>query len=216
MADERPRRDDPDRFLEIYMRDQLALGIGWRELSRRAALRNRGTALGDALEEVRRGIAGDVYLFERLMRSLGFSPSKVKNALIVVGERLARLKPNGRLVRHSPLSRFEELDALIMGIDGKVTLWTTLRDDARLAERVPRLDFDELIARARSQRSTLQPHHRWAARRAFATSSSSARGGRSAARRTPEAEENDVLVDLTSEQSFPASDAPSFWARGST
>jgi hypothetical protein len=216
VGDERPRRGDPDRFLEIYMRDQLALGIGWRELSRRAALRNRGTALGDALEEARRGIAGDVYLFERLMRSLGFAPSKVKNALAVVGERLARLKPNGRLVRHSPLSRFEELDALLMGIDGKVTLWTTLRDEAGLAERLPSLDFDELLARARSQRSTLEPHHRWAARRAFATPSSSVRSGRSATERTRDAEETDVLVDLTSEQSFPASDAPSFWARGST
>jgi hypothetical protein len=43
----------------------------------------------------------------------------VKVALAVGAERLGRLKPNGRLVRYSPLSRFVELDILAMGIEGK-------------------------------------------------------------------------------------------------
>lgn len=80
-------------------------------------------------------------MFERIMRSLGIEPSKAKKALARVCERAARFKLNGRLVRHSPLSRFEELDVLVMGFDGKVTLWTALRDGARLGERRPWVDF---------------------------------------------------------------------------
>ena len=147
------------------------------------------------------------------MRSLGVAPSKTKTALARVGQRAARFKLNGRLVRHSPLSRFEELDVLIIGIDGKVTLWTTLRDGARLGERLPWVDFGELIDRAHSQRATLEPFHRSAARDALAP--------RKRVHRTPPPapgdgmptqEQLDHLVDEASEQSFPASDAPSYWA----
>ena len=41
-----------DRFLRIYLRDQLAMGIGWRELARRAARNNNGT---DAFDPAPRG-----------------------------------------------------------------------------------------------------------------------------------------------------------------
>ena len=47
------------KYLGIYLNDQLALGVGWRELARRAAGANRGTPLGDALAEVAREIAED-------------------------------------------------------------------------------------------------------------------------------------------------------------
>jgi hypothetical protein len=45
-----------------------------------------------------------------------------------------------------------------MGIEGKKLLWTTLRDLAGLADRLPDIDFDELIRRAEQQRRTLEPH----------------------------------------------------------
>lgn len=158
-----------DRFLRIYLRDQLALGVAWRELATRAAQNNRGNPAGDALEQVRRGITGDVQTFQGIMRALGVAPSGPKNVLAMLGERAARLKLNGRVVRYSPLSRFEELDALIVVIDGKVTLWTTLRDGAGLGSRLPGIDFDALIERARVQRALLEPHHRQAASTALAT-----------------------------------------------
>src|SRR5215212_757921 len=59
-----------NRYLHIYMNDQLALGIGWRELARRAQRSNEGTELGDVLTHVGQGIAEDVETFERIMRQL--------------------------------------------------------------------------------------------------------------------------------------------------
>jgi hypothetical protein len=91
------------------------------------------------------------------MRRIGVRESRVKPGLAVVAERLGRLKLNGRLRGYSPLSRFEELDALAMGIEGKKILWQNLRDGAGLAARVPDVDFDGLIARAGGQRAELEP-----------------------------------------------------------
>ena len=158
---------DGDRLLRIYMTDQLALGVLWREIARRARDSSNGTAEGAALERVAAGISEDVELFEQMMRRLGFSTRTPKALLAVVAERIGRLKLNGRIVSRSPLSRFEELDFLVMGIDGKVVLWQNLRDGAGLAARLPDINFDRLIERARSQRAALEPFHAQAAREAL-------------------------------------------------
>jgi hypothetical protein len=51
-------------------------------------------------------------------------------------EKAGRLKLNGELLGYSPLSRLEELEALSLGVEGKLALWTALRrthgDDPRL------------------------------------------------------------------------------------
>ena len=156
-----------DRLLRIYMSDQLALGVLWREIARRAHRAAGETPEGAALGDVAAGIAEDVVTFRQIMRRLGFSTRTPKNAMAIVAERLCRLKLNGRLVSRSPLSRFEELDFLVMGIDGKVVLWQNLRDGAGLGRRLPDVDFDRLIERARRQRSELEPFHAQAARDAL-------------------------------------------------
>lgn len=154
-------------FLGIYLRDQLAMGIAWRELARRAARNNDGTEFGAAVGRVATGIAEDVATFREIMRRLEISTNPVKTGLAFAAERVARLKLNGRLRSYSPLSRFEELDFLAMGIDGKKLLWTTLRDLAGLGARLPDVDFDELIRRAESQRAELEPFRARAGTEAF-------------------------------------------------
>jgi len=149
-----------DRFLRIYMNDQLAAGVLWRELARRAERNNASTEVGEALGRVARAIAEDVETFAGLMDRLALSRSRVKPAAAIAVERVGRLKLNGRLRSYSPLSRFVELDALVMGIEGKKILWENLRDGAGLARRLPDVDFDELIARAGRQRDELEPHRR--------------------------------------------------------
>lgn len=158
-------------YLGIYLKDQLALGIAWRELAKRAARNNKGSALGAVLDQVATAIAEDVETFRTLMRRLDVSPDPIRNAAVTVAERVGRLKPNGRLLRYSPLSRFSELEFLTMGIDGKKQLWTTLRDLAGLAERLPDVDFDALVARAEQQRADLEPFRADAGREAFVRAS---------------------------------------------
>src|SRR3954454_19125347 len=149
-----------DRLLGIYMNDQLAAGVLWRETARRAHRNNRGTDADEALGRVATAIAEDVRTFERMMDRLGLQRSRVKPALAVAAEHAGRLKLNGRLLSYSPLSRFVELDFLAMGIEGKKILWATLRASAGLQARLPDVDFDELIKRAQRQRDEIEPFRR--------------------------------------------------------
>src|SRR3954452_18009779 len=156
-----------DRFLRIYMNDQLAAGVLWRELARRAERNNASTEVGEALDRVARAIAEDVETFPGLMDRLGLPRSRVKSAAAIAAERVGRLKLNGRLRSYSPLSRFVELDALVIGIEGKKILWQNLRDSAAVTRRLRDVDFDELTARAGRQRDELEPHRRAAGAEAF-------------------------------------------------
>ncbi|MBB4908600.1 hypothetical protein [Actinophytocola algeriensis] len=156
-----------DQFLRIYLCDQLALGIGWRELARRAARNNQDTETGAALDRVAKAIAEDVDTFRTIMDRLRITPNPVKNTAVMVAERVGRLKRNGRLRTYSPLSRFEELEMLTMGINGKKQMWATLRDLADLGARLTDIDFDRLVARAEEQRNELEPHRQTAGTKAF-------------------------------------------------
>ncbi len=157
-----------DRFLGIYLNDQLAAGVLWREVARRSQRGNRDTELGAAVGRVADAIAEDVATFEQIMDRLDIARSKVKPLLAVGAERFGRLKPNGSVTSYSPLSRFVELDFLAMGIEGKRLLWENLRDFAGLSSRLPDVNFDELIDRARRQREELEPFRAEAGRRALA------------------------------------------------
>jgi hypothetical protein len=159
--------DAANRFLCIYMNDQLASGLVFRELAHRAARENAGSAAGNALAHVAAQIAEDLETFERLMGRLGLKRSRVKPQLAVATERLARLKLNGRLFGYSALSRFVELDVLVIGIEGKKILWENLADLAGLRARLPDMDFDALAERAAAQRTELEPFRREAGRDAL-------------------------------------------------
>jgi hypothetical protein len=82
-------------------------------------------------------------------------------------EKLGRLKLNGSLVSYSPLSRLEEIEGLSLGVEGKHSLWQSLKlthgDDPRLRG----VDLDALINRARSQRRRLERQRRKAAEEAL-------------------------------------------------
>jgi len=162
-----PASTAEERHLAIYMNDQLALGVLWREIARRSQRSNRGTALGAALERVADAIAEDVETFEDIMQRIGIPKNVAKPLLAMVGERFGRLKLNGQLRGYSPLSRFQELDIIVTGIEGKVLLWTTLRDLAGLGARLPDVDFSALIERAQGQRTQLEPFHAQAGREAL-------------------------------------------------
>lgn len=146
-----------DRHLRIYLNDQLALGTAGRGLALRAARENAGSETGAALEEVARQVEEDVATLETVMELLAVPRSHVKPQLGALAERVGRLKLNGSLRGYSPLSRFSELDLLILGLRAKRQLWVTLRDLAALTARLPGIDLDDLIVRAEAQHDLLEP-----------------------------------------------------------
>jgi hypothetical protein len=102
------------------------------------------------------------------MRMLGVSEGVFKKVAAVAVEKVGHLKPNGRLIGYSPLSRVVELESLMAGIIAKRRLWVSLRQLAQDANRsLPGIDFEELDARATDQLTTLASLHEEAARIAF-------------------------------------------------
>lgn len=81
-------------------------------------------------------------------------------------ELATRLKPNGRLVGYSPLSRVLELEGLTIGIKGKLGLWRSL-ETLDHDSGVPDLDYTALATRAKDQRDRVEELRVRAAREAL-------------------------------------------------
>jgi hypothetical protein len=156
------------KLLAIYLNDHLAGATMGVELTRRSLRANRGTDLGRFLEDLLGEIEEDKRTLEAIMDAVGVAKSPVKPRLAVAAERLGRLKLNGQVTGYSPLSRVLELEGLTIGVAGKLSLWRNLRDGAGLADRLPGIDLDALIARAERQLSSIAERRIAAARLALA------------------------------------------------
>jgi hypothetical protein len=158
---------EPGRLLEIYLRDHRAGAVAGRRLAKRLYKENPESQWAP-LREIARKIKEDETTLDLAMRMLGVSEGVFKKMTAVAVEKVGRLKPNGRLIGYSPLSRVVELESLMAGIIAKRRLWVSLRQLAQDANRsLPGIDFEELDARATDQLTTLASLHEEAARIAF-------------------------------------------------
>jgi hypothetical protein len=151
--------------LAIYLNDHLAGATGGVELANRIGREHDHPRL----TELARDIEQDRDSLVRIMDALGVERDHVKAAGGWLGEKLGRLKPNGRLFGRSPLSYVLELEAMRLGVDGKAAGWQTLRGLAEHDERLDRAHLDDLLARAEAQKQTLEELRRQAAAAVFGT-----------------------------------------------
>lgn len=153
-------------LLSIYLNDHLAGATLGVELARRLRGSNRDDPdLGPALSELCAEIEADRETLKRIMGQLGIEQSWIKPRAAVLGERLGRLKLNGRLLAYSPLSRLVELEVLQLGVAGKLRLWRAL-EHARSAD-LSGIDLGALAERASGQLERLAALHLKAAARAL-------------------------------------------------
>jgi hypothetical protein len=142
--------------LAIYLNDHLAGATAGLELARRAASSNRANAYGPVLDELAGEIAADRDALQDAMARLGVGRDRVKLLAAWGAEKAGRLKLNGSLLGYSPLSRLEELELLLLGVEGKLALWRSLRHTHAADPRLAGVDFDGLMARAQAQRRRLE------------------------------------------------------------
>ena len=147
-------------FLAIYLRDHHAAGVAGTRLARRIADAHATPSdVAGLASEIRQ----DLGALETIMRGLGVERDVMKDALARIGERLGRLKPNGRLRERSPLSDLLELETLLVGITGKRALWLSLR----ATSSAPNDELDRLVERAEGQMRVVEEARLQAVRRAF-------------------------------------------------
>ena len=150
---------DLHRFLSIYLNDHLTGATAGRDLFRRVARSHRGTPRGTELVALAHEVDQDRNALVDIMRDLDIRPSPLRVAAAQLGERVGRFKPNGMLLRRSPLSDVVELEAMRVAVAGKAAGWEAL---LALAAHEPRLRVDRLrglIDRAHDQAGRVSRLH---------------------------------------------------------
>lgn len=153
-------------LLSVYMNDHLAGATGGFHRVRRMSRAYSGTSLGQPLQQLAVELAEERAWLASQAERLGFGVRTYKIIGAAVGEKLARLKPNGRVARNSPLSALLELELLRSALRGKESGWQTLKAYASPdangphAEPGSRVDIDvdrldALIAQAERQYDTV-------------------------------------------------------------
>lgn len=157
---------DGRRLLGIYLNDHLAGATVGVELARRLRSSNGDDReLGGPLSAICAEVEADRDTLRLTMERLGIGRSRLKPAVAWAGEKLGRLKPNGRLREYSPLSRVVELEMLALGIAGKARMWRAL--EATVGDGTHGSDFTALAERADRQRARVEELHRVAVGRSF-------------------------------------------------
>ena len=142
------------RLTRIYMNDHVALMALLVDVAERSAVSNLGSPLGAWLVELRRELVSQRETLERVMGRLRLRRSGAKVAFARFGQRIGRLKLNGRLTSYSPLSRVFELESLLAGVEANRAVMESLRllDDPRLEG----FDFGALARAAGEQHDELE------------------------------------------------------------
>ncbi len=148
-----------EALLALYLQDHLAAATGGLELFRRAARSQLDPQRKTALARLTGEIAEDRKALTGLMERLGVERPPLRVAAGWVAEKVGRLKPNGTLLRRSPLSDVIELEAMRSGVAAKMDLWQLLQRLSTTDQRLQATDFERLLSRATSQHDELGELH---------------------------------------------------------
>jgi hypothetical protein len=150
--------------LHTYLNDHLGGSVGALELLDHLA----GTAsTSDARQfftTLREEIAADQETLWDLLRRLGGTESAVRQAGAWLAEKFAKVKLRVDDVVGGRLRPLEELEALALGIQGKLALWIALEAVSDRVAGLREMDFPQLQQRARDQHAKVEVRRLAAAR----------------------------------------------------
>lgn len=158
---------DSSELLATYLNDHLAGSSAGHELAKKISEEYADTPDGATLAELSANIEQDRQTLAELMDRLGIERSAFKQAAGWITEKLTRVKLSDQLTGSVDLKRLLELETLSLGVEGKASLWRSLR---QVGDRYPELgatDLDALAKRAEDQRSRLEALRLDAASKAF-------------------------------------------------
>ncbi|HJS93759.1 MAG TPA: DUF1990 family protein [Solirubrobacteraceae bacterium] len=134
------------RLLAVYLRDHHALLVALRELAQRMGTADRPDEQRAIAENIRRAADDDRACVEGFLDQLDSAPSRARHIAVWTGEKIGRLKLNGRVLRPSPLSAVTEFEGCRLLLESDRAMWTGLAslrlgptDAAERASRAERL-----------------------------------------------------------------------------
>ncbi len=153
--------------LATYLNDHLAGSVVALELLEHLAAEQPESTQRQILATLRADITADRETLEEVMAQLAITPSRPRQVTAWLVEKLSELKLRLDDLSGSALRQLEGLEAVALGIDGKIALWHAL---SAVSDRVPelgRLDYPALLQRAEEQRQVVEELRLHAASVAF-------------------------------------------------
>ncbi|HEY3303611.1 MAG TPA: hypothetical protein VGL70_08780 [Candidatus Binatia bacterium] len=132
--------------LEIYLNDHLAGSVVALELLE--DLEREGTGITKSLAEIRADIEADRQELLALMRKLGIEESRTRKVSAWLTEKVARIKMRVDDKASGSLRLLESLEAIALGIHGKLALWLALSTTSEIAAELRGVDYERLAHRA--------------------------------------------------------------------
>jgi hypothetical protein len=113
--------------LATYLNDHLTGATFGYEHARHLDKETAATDLGEMVSSLASDIEADRDELIVLMDRLGIDRSAVKQATTRIAEKLGRPKFSGTTSGEPALGRFLALEAMSLGVEGKLCLWETLK-----------------------------------------------------------------------------------------
>lgn len=156
------------KSLTTYLNDHLAGSVAALELLDHLIALQRGTDRERSFTALRAEVEEDQKTLQQLLAELGAKESRVRQAAAWLTEKLGQAKLQLDDSGSGELQLLEALEALGLGIQGKLGLWRAL---AAASDGVPQLsttDFRDLERRALDQHQWVEMQRIQAARAALA------------------------------------------------
>ena len=155
--------------LTDYLNDHLAGAVGALELLDRLVETYKGKPLEKFFRDLRTDIEHDQGQLKELIQKLGAEESAVRKAGAWIAEKLSRPKIDLDEGSKNDLGLFLALEALVLGITGKRSLWRALQSASRTVPELARLDYSGLENRAIDQCERVEARRLEIARSVFQT-----------------------------------------------
>jgi hypothetical protein len=157
-----------NEHLATYLNDHLSGSVATIELLEDLQSAYKGNQLEHFFAELRNDVEADRQELKRLMEHLAITESRARKAASWISGKLAELKMRLDDSAHGSFRLLESLDALELGITGKLALWRALIAAAEIAPALRgALDYERLAQRATEQVERVEAHRLNAAKAAF-------------------------------------------------
>jgi len=140
--------------LTTYLHDHMAGANFGVDLLAALADRNSDNPLGPFAYAMRMEVEQDREVLRHLIERTGDSPATVKEAAGWLSEKVSRAKLAWS--SDKALGTFEALEAISLGVAGKLALWQALMMVAPEDPRLSYLDLKNLAERAEKQRAQIE------------------------------------------------------------
>jgi len=153
--------------LSTYLNDHLAGANFAIEILEH--LTSETPSLNSSLVALKSEVEEDRGQLKTLMARQNIEESRLRKAEGWIADRLAELKLEVDDDATGRLRRLERLEALAIGIDGKIALWRALEAAARTNTQLGGMDYERLSQRGHEQRARVETLRLQAASEALAT-----------------------------------------------